>query len=30
MWPDLRRRSVDLELMDDLTIGGAKLREALR
>lgn len=30
MWPDLRQRSADLELMDDLTIGGAELREALR
>ena len=30
MWPNLRQRSADLELMDDLTIGGAELREALR
>jgi 2-polyprenyl-3-methyl-5-hydroxy-6-metoxy-1,4-benzoquinol methylase len=30
MWPDLRRRSAALELMDDLAIGGAELREALR
>jgi 2-polyprenyl-3-methyl-5-hydroxy-6-metoxy-1,4-benzoquinol methylase len=30
MWPDLRQRSSDPELMDDLTIGGAELREALR
>jgi len=29
MWPDLRQRTAALELMDDLTIGGAELREAL-
>lgn len=30
MWPDLRQRSKALELMDDRTIGGAELHEALR
>jgi SAM-dependent methyltransferase len=29
MWPDLRRRASTPELMDDRTIGGAELREAL-
>jgi len=30
MWPDLSRRSAALELMDDLSIGGDELAEALR
>lgn len=30
MWPDLHERSNEPELMDDLTIGGAELTEALR
>lgn len=30
MWPDLTQRSTKLELMDDLTIGGEQLAEALR
>jgi SAM-dependent methyltransferase len=30
MWPDLTHRSAALELMDDLTIGGDELAEALR
>ena len=30
MWPDLTQRSAALELMDDLTIGGDELAEALR
>jgi 2-polyprenyl-3-methyl-5-hydroxy-6-metoxy-1,4-benzoquinol methylase len=30
MWPDLSQRSAALELMDDLTIGGDELAEALR
>jgi SAM-dependent methyltransferase len=29
MWPDLRRRSLTRELMDDRSIGGAELRQAL-
>lgn len=30
MWPNLQQRSANFELMDDLTIGGTELREALR
>jgi SAM-dependent methyltransferase len=30
MWPDLTERAAALELMDDLTIGGDELAEALR
>lgn len=30
LWPDFDRRATDLELMDDLAIGGAELAEALR
>jgi SAM-dependent methyltransferase len=30
MWPDLTERAAALELMDDLSIGGAELAEALR